>query len=69
MCVYVFEVIRSYLFVAVLEYKSGGDLFDLLEEYAFLTEDLVKLYVAEIALAIGKVIFCTVPMFYAILCF
>lgn len=42
---------HCFLFI-VLEYKSGGDLFDLLEEYAFLTEDLVKLYVAEIALAI-----------------
>lgn len=69
MCVYIFEVIRSYLFIAGLEYKCGGDLFDLLKEYAFLTEDLVKLYVAEIAVAIGKIIFCSIPMFYAIICF
>lgn len=33
---------------------SGGELYSLVEEYGSLPEDVVRIYVGEIALAIGK---------------
>ena len=44
-------------FVLVTEYLDGGDLFTLCERYGILPEELCKLYVAELALALGK-LFC-----------
>lgn len=40
--------------IAVTDYIPGGELFSLIEEYGCLPEDIVRVYVAEIALAIGK---------------
>lgn len=37
-----------------MDYISGGELFSLVDEYGCLPEDVVRIYVAEIALAIGK---------------
>lgn len=36
------------------DYIPGGELFSLVEEYGCLSENVVRIYVAEIALAIGK---------------
>lgn len=37
-----------------MNYISGGELFSLVDEYGCLPEKVVRIYVAEIALAIGK---------------
>lgn len=42
---------RKKLYI-LTEYISGGELFSLVEEYGCLSEDVVRIYVAEIALAI-----------------
>ncbi len=39
--------------VLVLEYVSGGDMYNLLERYGCVTEDALRFYVAELALALG----------------
>ena len=39
---------------SVSEYIPGGELLALLDKYGKLPEELVKIFVAEIALAIGK---------------
>lgn len=38
----------------VSEYIPGGELLALLEKYKKLPEELVKIFIAEIAVAIGK---------------
>lgn len=43
-----------YLHFAVMDYMRGGELFSLVEEYGCLPEEVVRIYVAEVALAIGK---------------
>lgn len=43
--------------IAVTDYVSGGELFSLVEKYNCLPEKVVRIYVAEIALAIGKINF------------
>jgi len=40
--------------IAVMHYISGGELFSLVDEYGCLPEKVVRIYIAEIALAIGK---------------
>lgn len=42
------------LFFTVMNYISGGELFSLVDKYGCLPEKVVRIYVAEIALAIGK---------------
>jgi len=37
-----------------MNYISGGELFSLVDEYGCLPEKVVRIYVAEIALAIGR---------------
>lgn len=37
-----------------MDYISGGELLSLVEEFGCLSEEVVRIYVAEIALAIGK---------------
>lgn len=37
----------------VFEYKSGGELLHLIEKYGPLSEEIARIYVAEIAVAIG----------------
>lgn len=37
-----------------MDYISRGELFSLVDEYGCLPEEVVRIYVAEIALAIGK---------------
>lgn len=37
-----------------MDYISGGELFSLVDEFGCLSEEVVRIYVAEIALAIGK---------------
>jgi len=37
-----------------MDYISGGELLSLVEEFGCLPEEVVRIYVAEIALAIGK---------------
>ncbi|KAF6005454.1 hypothetical protein F1559_005043 [Cyanidiococcus yangmingshanensis] len=39
--------------VLVLEYVSGGDMYNLLERYGYVSEDALRFYVAEVALALG----------------
>ncbi|BAM79488.1 similar to serine/threonine protein kinase AKT [Cyanidioschyzon merolae strain 10D] len=39
--------------VLVLEYVSGGDMYNLLERYRCIPEDALRFYVAELALALG----------------
>lgn len=36
------------------DFVGGGELFSLVEEFGCLPENVVRIYVAEIALAIGK---------------
>jgi serine/threonine protein kinase len=38
----------------VSEFVSGGELLDLCQSYGILPEELVRIYVAEISLALGK---------------
>lgn len=45
-------------FIPVSEYIPGGELFTLLDKYEKLPEELVKIFIAEIAVAIGKLSFC-----------
>lgn len=40
--------------VLVLEYLSGGDMYDLLAKYGTLSEDEAKFYLAELVVAIGE---------------
>jgi len=40
--------------VAVSEFVNGGELLGLCQSYGLLPEELVRIYVAEISLAIGK---------------
>lgn len=40
--------------IAVTDYIPNGELFSLVEEHGCLPEDVVRIYVAEIALATGK---------------
>jgi serine/threonine protein kinase len=42
--------------VTVSEYMPGGELLGLWQQYGALPEPLVQVYIAEIALAIGKCI-------------
>lgn len=42
------------LFYLVSEYIPEGELLALLEKYGKLPEELVKIFVAEIAIALGK---------------
>lgn len=43
--------------VAVSEFVNGGELLGLCQSYGLLPEELVRIYVAEISLAIGKFFF------------
>jgi len=43
--------------VIVMDYISGGELHSLVDRYGCLPEEVVRIYVAEIALAIGKLYF------------
>jgi serine/threonine protein kinase len=44
----------SVLFLIVTQFIGGGELFSLVEEYGCLSEDVVRIYIGEIALALGK---------------
>ena len=45
---------NSLLHFAVTEYVECGELFSLIDEYGCLPENVVRIHVAEIALAIGN---------------
>lgn len=51
------HLLLLYFIFSVSEYIDGGELFHLLEQYGSLPEYLVAVYVAEIALGLGKIIF------------
>jgi serine/threonine protein kinase len=48
--------------VTVMDYISGGELHSLVDGYGCLPEEVVRIYVAEIALAIGKLCFNISPL-------
>ena len=64
-CVFLWLAKQLYLFlhlyhhhlVAVSEFVNGGELLGLCQSYGVLPEELVRIYVAEISLAIGKLLF------------
>ena len=41
-------------YFSVTQFIGGGELYSLIQEYGCLSEDVVRIYVAEIALALGK---------------
>lgn len=43
-----------FILILVMQYIGGGELYHLVEEYGCLSEDVVKIYIGEIALALGK---------------
>lgn len=46
----------SYIILfSVTNYVPGGELLQLCQEYGALPEELVRLYIAEIAFALGKI--------------
>jgi len=45
-----------------MDYISGGELHSLVDGYGCLPEEVVRIYVAEIALAIGKLYFNISPL-------
>lgn len=44
-----------FFYFSVTQFIGGGELFSLVEEYGCLPEDVVRIYVAEVALALGNV--------------
>lgn len=44
--------------VLVSEYIPGGELLALLDKFGKLPEEIVKIFVAEIAIALGKISIC-----------
>lgn len=50
-----FEIIKFSTWILVTQYIGGGELLHLVEQYGCLTEDIVKIYVGEIALALGTI--------------
>jgi len=53
---------RKQLFI-VCDYVSGGEFLKLLQETGPLSEDIVRIYMAQLALAIGIVMFILMFMF------
>lgn len=45
-----------------MDYIPGGELFSLVDKYGCLPEEVVRIYVAEIALAIGKRVILTIHL-------
>jgi uncharacterized serine/threonine-protein kinase SgK494 len=57
LCRFLWRIFHDFSF-AVSEYVAGGELYNLLKTYTVLPVALVKLYVAQLALALGE--FCVV---------
>lgn len=51
-------IIVSFEIVSVSNYVSGGELLSLCQQYGPLPEELAAIYIAEIALALGKILCC-----------
>lgn len=60
------RLIYESIIITVMNYISEGELFSLVDKYGCLPEKVVRIYVAEIALAIGENIFNNFSIMYKI---